>query len=156
SGGNPETSWLLREWEAVLNDLERDVALTADRVDWSGKKLLLSSFRGEEKLSWTDPWLQSIDLEYHNIQPAQGLFYELQRQGSMRSMISEKEIKDAIFAPPETTRAYFRGRAVARFNHAISSIQWDEIAFSHGRKSRVVRLPEPGGDLHLEKLNELV
>ncbi|HEX8899141.1 MAG TPA: proteasome accessory factor PafA2 family protein, partial [Chthoniobacterales bacterium] len=155
-GGDSENGWLLREWENVLNDLERDVASTADRVDWAAKKFLLSSFREEEKLSWSDPWLQSIDLEYHNIQPDQGLFYDLQRQGSMRTLISEKEIKDAIFSPPETTRAWFRGRSVARFNHAITSIQWDEIAFSDGRNSRVVKLVEPGGDALLEKLNELV
>jgi proteasome accessory factor A len=154
--GDSEISWLLRQWENVLNDLERDVSATADRVDWAAKKFLLSSFRDEEKLSWNDPWLQSIDLEYHNIQPDEGLFYDLQRQGSMRTLISEKEIKDAIFSPPETTRAWFRGRAVARFNHAISAIQWDEIAFSNGRKRRVVALPEPGGDERLDGLNELV
>jgi Pup-ligase protein. len=136
--------------------LERDVASTADRVDWAAKKFLLSSFRDEEKLSWSDPWLQSIDLEYHNVQPDQGLFYELQRQGSMRSLVSEKEIKDAIFSPPETTRAWFRGRSVARFNHAISAIQWDEIAFREGRQTRVVALPEPAGDERLEKLNGLI
>src|SRR5213075_78955 len=33
-----ETIWLLREWETVLNDLERDVSLTRDRVDWVAKK----------------------------------------------------------------------------------------------------------------------
>src|SRR5947207_1581984 len=151
-----ETIWLLREWEAVLNDLERDVALARDRVDWIAKKFLLGAFREEEKLSWNDPWLQSIDLEYHNIQSDQGLFFELQRQGSMRSLISEKEIKDAIFSPPETTRAWFRGRAVARFNHAISAIQWDEIEFRSGRAARLVTLPEPAGDERLDALNELV
>jgi proteasome accessory factor A len=154
--GDPETSWLLREWETVLNDLERDVTSTRDRVDWAAKKLLLETFRKEEKLSWTDPWLQALDLEYHNIQPDQGLFYELLRQGSMRNIVSEKEIKNAIFAPPETTRAYFRGRAVARFNHAISSIQWDEIAFKNGARSHLVTLPEPAEGDRLEALNSLV
>ncbi len=154
--GDPEMSWLLREWEKILNDLERDVGSTVDRVDWAAKKFLLSSFREEEKLAWSDPWLQAIDLEYHNIQPDQGLFYDLQRRGSMQTLISEKEIKDAIFSPPETTRAWFRGRSVARFNQAIASIQWDEIAFSDGRKSRVVKLPEPAGDEQLERLNQLI
>ena len=154
-GGDQEMAWLFREWENVLNDLERDVASTADRVDWAAKKLLLSSFREEEKLAWSDPWLQALDLEYHNIQPDQGLFHELQRQGSMRNLVSEKEIKEAIFSPPDTTRAWFRGRAVARFNHAITSIQWDEIAFSEGRQSRVVKLPEPVGE-DLERFNALV
>jgi proteasome accessory factor PafA2 len=151
-----ETIWLLREWETVLNDLERDVALTRDRVDWVAKKFLLGAFREEEKLLWTDPWLQAIDLEYHNILPDQGLFYELPRQGAMRNIVSEEEIKSAIFTPPETTRAYFRGRSVARFNDAITSIQWDEIAFANGARSHLVALPEPGGGARLEALNELV
>jgi Pup amidohydrolase len=151
-----DTKWLLTEWEAVLNDLERDIALTRDRIDWVAKKFLLNDFREEEKLSWTDPWLQALDLEYHNILPNQGLFYELVRQGSMRSVVSEEEIKNAIFAPPETTRAFFRGRSVARFNHAITSIQWDEIAFKHGGRSQLVRLPEPAGDARLAALNDLV
>jgi proteasome accessory factor PafA2 len=154
--GDSEISWLLSEWEQVLNDLERDVSATADRVDWVAKKNMLSSFREEEKLSWNDPWLQAIDLEYHNIQPDQGLFYELQRQGSMRSLVSEKEIKDAIFSPPETTRAWFRGRAVARFDNAISSIQWDEIEFRNGAATHLVTLPEPGGDERLDALNGVI
>ena len=140
-----ETLWLLREWEMVLDDLDRDVSLTRDRVDWVAKKSLLEAFREAEKLSWTDPWLQGIDLEYHNILPDQGLFHELARQGSMRSIVSEDEIKSAIFAPPETTRAYFRGRSVARFNDAITSIQWDEIAFTNGASSHLVTLARAGG-----------
>jgi len=74
----------------------------------------------------------------------------------MRSLISEKEIKDAIFSPPETTRAWFRGRAVARFNHAISSIQWDEIVFRSDAARRLVTLPEPASDERLEALNDLM
>jgi proteasome accessory factor A len=148
-----ETTWLLAEWEQVLNDLERDVALTRDRIDWVAKKFLLSAFRDEEKLSWNDPWLQALDLEYHNIQTDQGLFFELLRQGSMRNVVSEEEIQKAIFAPPETTRAYFRGRTVARFNEAIKSIQWDEIVLGSGSASYRVQLPEVVPDRRLEALN---
>ena len=49
----------------------------------------------------------------------------------MRRIMNEEEIKTAIFTPPETTRAFFRGRSVARFNDEISSIQWDEIVFAN-------------------------
>ena len=141
----------------MLNDLERDVTSTRDRVDWVAKKLLLDAFREEEKLSWNDPWLQAIDLEYHNIVPEQGLFYELLRQGSMRSIVSEEEIKNAIFAPPETTRAFFRGRSVAKFNDAITSIQWDEIVFSRWRDFAARNIAGSlRGTTRLEALNELV
>jgi hypothetical protein len=45
---------------------------------------------------------------------------------------------------------------VARFNHAISSIQWDEIAFRNRARTQLVTLPEPAGDARLEALNDLV
>ena len=127
-----DRQWVLREWENALNDLERDVTVTKDRIDWVAKKLLLTALQEEEKLSWNDPWLQSIDLEYHNIDLESGLYYELVRQGGFRRLVSEDEIKSAIFTPPETTRAFFRGRSVARFNDEIASIQWDEIVFGNG------------------------
>src|SRR5207302_5372244 len=141
-GTSEDRRWVLREWENVVNDLERNVMTTRDRVDWTAKKFLLNALQEEEKLSWNDPWLQSIDLEYHNVDLERGLYYELARQGSMRRFVKEEEIKLSIFTPPETTRAFFRGRSVARFNDQISSIQWDELVFANGSQSRRVALPE--------------
>ena len=45
------------------------------------KKFLLNTLKEEENLEWSDPWLQSIDLEYHNISFDQGLHYALLRDG---------------------------------------------------------------------------
>jgi Pup amidohydrolase len=151
-----EIAWLLSEWEAVLNDLEREWQRCSDRVDWVAKKKLLNSLQAEEGLSWSDPWLQAIDLEYHNLEFESGLFYELVRQGTMRRLVHEEEIREAIFTPPPETRAYFRGRAVARFKQQIKAIQWDEVIFENsGQRQRVV-LPEPANDARLERLNALV
>jgi len=147
-----ERGWILGEWEGVLNDLERDVMLCRDRVDWAAKKFLLNELQEEEKLQWSDPWLQAIDLEYHNIDLERGLYYELLRQGSMRRVVSEDEIRHAIFSPPETTRAFFRGRAVARFTDQIESIQWNEIVLSGAGHSQRIALPEPA-DESLKRLN---
>ncbi len=151
-----EVAWLLREWEAVLHDLERDWQLCRDRVDWVAKKELLTALQEEEGLAESDPWLQAIDLEYHNLDPEAGLHYELVRQGSMRQLVPEEEIKAAIFTPPAETRAYFRGRAVARFDRQIKTVQWDEVVFEHGGARHRVVLPEPANDARLEKLNALV
>ena len=85
-----------------------------------------------------------------------GLHHELIRQGSMRRVVTDEEITAAISLPPETTRAFFRGRAVAKFGAAISALQWDEIVFSEGKRSRKVRLPEVVCDSRLESLNALV
>jgi Pup amidohydrolase len=148
-----ERAWILREWENVLNDLERDTMSARDRVDWAAKKFLLDALQEEEKLSWSDPWLQSIDLEYHNLDLDRGLYYEVLRKGLMRRVTTEDEIKSAIFNPPESTRAFFRGRTVARFNDEISSIQWDEIVFANGAYSCRVALPEAAMNPRLDALN---
>ena len=152
--GDEDHPWILQEWEKVLDDLESDPMATRDRIDWAAKKFLLNALQEEEKLSWTDPWLQSIDLEYHNVDFDAGLYYELVRQGSMKRVATEDDIKAAIYQPPETTRAFFRGRSVARFNEQIESIQWDEIVFATGREPRRVALPEASAmDARLAALN---
>ena len=120
------------------------------------KKFLLLTLKEAEGLDWNDPWLQSIDLEYHNVSLDEGLFYELVRSGQMRRFVSEDDIRQAIFAPPETTRAFFRGRAVAKFNREISSIQWDEITFRNNGTYRTVNLPHPALDAGLEKVNAAI
>ena len=155
-GADAEIEWLLREWETVLNDLERDVMLCRDRVDWVAKKELLTALQAEEQLAWTDPWLQSVDLEYHNIAPEAGLYHELLRQGTMRRVVDEQEIKRAIFMPPVDTRAFFRGRSVARFNAQIVSIQWDEVVFAHDGLRQRVSLSQPHNDARLESLSAAV
>ena len=155
-GDDPGNGWLLREWENVLNDLESDVARCRDRVDWVAKKDLLNALQEEEGLAWSDPWLQSIDLAYHDIRPDTGLHYELVRQGTMRRLVTEEEITQAIATPPEETRAYFRGRSVARFNSRIKSIQWDEIVFEDDGREVAIALPEAAIDDRLEKLSAAV
>ena len=151
-----EARWVLAEWESVLNDLQIDPMRCMDRLDWVAKKFLLSSFREEEKLDWADPWLQSIDLEYHNIDPVAGLHYEMVRSCTLRRFLLEDEIKNAIFQPPSTTRAFFRGRSVAKFNEAIASIQWDEVVFNTDNGPRVVPLIAAFHDGALDELNRRV
>jgi proteasome accessory factor A len=152
----PDTGWVLAEWESVLNDLHMDPMNCRDRLDWVAKKFLLSTLQEAEGLEWSDPWLQSIDLEYHNVSLEHGLYYELVRTHQMRRLLEEDEIRRAIFAPPETTRAFFRGRAVAKFNAEIASIQWDEITFKSNGTSRSVVLPHPAHDENLERLNTAI
>lgn len=151
-----ENRWIIEEWESVLDDLDTDIMLCRDRLDWVAKKYLLTAFLESEHLDWNDPWLQSIDLEYHNVSWEKGLYFELLRQGQMRRFLSENDIKEAIFQPPRSTRAFFRGRSVARFNEEIASIQWDEVVFNSAGAAKRVSLNRAYADKHLEELNSLV
>ena len=148
-----ETRWVLAEWESVLNDLASDPMRCVDRVDWVAKKFLLSTFREAEKLDWSDPWLQSIDMEYHNIDPVAGLYHEMLSTCAVRRFVEENDIRDAIYQPPETTRAFFRGRAVAKFHALIASIQWDQVVFKTPHGPRAVPLIAAFDDDALEELS---
>ncbi|HWL52258.1 MAG TPA: depupylase/deamidase Dop [Chthoniobacteraceae bacterium] len=151
-----DTAWVLREWEAVLDDLAADPMRCIDRVDWVAKKYLLSTFCEEEKLSWSDPWLTSLDLEYHNIDPEHGLYHELVRQGSVRRVVSGEQIAEAITTPPATTRAAFRGGVVARFRPEIVAIQWDGIVFRTARGKQTVSLASTFGREAVEEAKRLL
>lgn len=148
-----ESNWLLTAWETVLDDLAEDHWRCRDRVDWVAKKFLLTTFRESEGLDWSDPWLQAIDLEYHNVSLEKGLYYELMREGQMQRLVTEDEIRQAIFQPPQTTRAFFRGRSVARFNREIRAIQWDELVFDGGGRKLTVELPHPAHHERLDRVN---
>ena len=74
----------------------------------------------------------------------------------MRRFVSEDDIRHAIFQPPDTTRAFFRGRAVAKFNREIASIQWDELTFRNSEGTRSVQLRHPAHDPGIEQLNTLI
>lgn len=141
-----DTTWLLREWETVLDDLSKEPDRTRDRVDWVAKKFLLDAMREEEGLDPADPWLQAIDLQYHEADRDNGLYHELVRLGSMRRIVSDDEIAAAIFSPPETTRAFVRGRSVARFQQHIASVQWNELVFRRESRLRRLALQNPLAD----------
>src|SRR5207248_8186979 len=64
-----ETDWLLESWSFVLEALDKNPQSLIGGVDWITKRWLLETFMESEKLKWDDCWLQSIDLEYHNIDP---------------------------------------------------------------------------------------
>ena len=70
AGMNHETDWILDGWESVLTDLPKGPEALIGRVDWAAKYWMLNEFRREEDLDWHDPWLKSLDLEYHNINKA--------------------------------------------------------------------------------------
>jgi proteasome accessory factor A len=140
----------------VLDDLNRDVMLCRDRCDWVAKKFLLDTFMAEEKVGPDHPWLQSLDLEYHNVDIDDGLHHALVRDGQMLRFLAEEEIRNAIFMPPDTTRAFFRGRAVARYQPEIVSIHWDEVVFQHRGERHPVSLNQAFNDAELSRLNGLM
>lgn len=125
-----ETDWLLESWSFVLEALEQNPEALIGGVDWITKKWLMETLIEAEGLGWDDPWLQSVDLQYHNIDPAQGLFFGVtpgKRIGEWNNSVQRAE---ALRTPPANTRASGRARAVAAFQNRELPyvINWDSIA----------------------------
>jgi proteasome accessory factor A len=114
-GRDPETDWILEIWAFTLDALGTKPELLLGGVDWISKKWLLDTFRESEGLTWQDPWLQSLDLEYHNINPARGLFFALTPAKAIGEFNDGVRRLDATRVPPADTRAHGRGLAVAQF-----------------------------------------
>lgn len=129
AGSDQETDWILGEWEATLALLEHDRFALVGQVDWITKLWLLETFIQEEQLEWNDPWLASLDLEYHNVNPDRGLYLGLEMEGRVKRLVADADIVAAMDDGPSDTRGGIRGMCVRRFGRAIKSVQWEGIQF---------------------------
>ncbi len=129
-GRDDETDWVLAEWESTLDALETDPMSLDDRLDWVAKRKLFDEYRQAEGLPWSDDMLQSLDLEYHNINPATSLYHGLQDAGLMRRVTTDDAIERATHRAPNNTRAQARARVIAALLKTGSRkyvIDWDGV-----------------------------
>ncbi|MGA2531361.1 MAG: depupylase/deamidase Dop [Acidimicrobiales bacterium] len=152
--GNEEVSRILLDrWEAVLTGLESDPQSLAAQLDWVAKLRLVEAYKDRHDLDWDDAKLAGIDLQYHDLRPSKSLFARL----AMEKLVGDEDVARATTAPPETTRAYFRGRCLERFSSAIVAANWDSVVFDIGEESlRRVPMMEPlkGTARHVDTLFE--
>ena len=121
---------ILDEWEHVLTGLERDPGSVADVVDWVAKKRLVDGYATRHGLQATDARLKAIDLQYSDLRRDRSLAARC----GLRTLVGDDSVRTAIDAPPETTRAYFRGSCLAKFAPNIVAANWDSIVFDIGRE----------------------
>ena len=97
-------------------------------------KWILEQFREAEGVTWQDPWLQSLDLEYHNINPAKGLFFALTPAKAIGEFNDSVRRPDSMHTPPPDTRALGRGNAVSQFceQRIPYVVNWDLSVWKNG------------------------
>ena len=127
-GRDQETSDLLRLWDSVLTALEEDPEQLVGRVDWVTKRWLFERFIEREHITWSDPWLRSLDLEFHHVDPARNLALPLD-QTPVEWRWTAGELLDATYVPPVNTRAHARSQIMHLLKHqAIRySVDWELI-----------------------------
>lgn len=136
-----QTKDVLEVWESVLGRLETDPMQCRDELDWVAKLALLESYRERDGLDWDHPKLHLIDLQYSDIRPQKGLYHRLLRGGRMKRLIDDGEAERAVTAPPEDTRAYFRGTCLARYPESVAAASWDSVIFDLPGRDSLQRIP---------------
>ena len=144
---------VLDRWEATLSALEVDPMTLVRQLDWVAKYQLVEAYRSRHGLEWDDSKLAAMDLQYHDVRPEKSLFARLDTE----RIVDEASIQEAITEPPESTRAYFRGRCLQRWSSSIAAANWDSLVFDLGTDPlRRVPMMEPlrGTAAHVDSLLE--
>jgi proteasome accessory factor PafA2 len=131
---------VLERWEQVLAGLESDPNSVGNWVDWVAKKRLVDGLGERHDLRPGADRLKAIDLQYHDMRIDKCLALRV----GLDTLVTEAEYTHAMTAPPESTRAYFRGRCLEKFPDDIVAANWDSIVFDIGRDPlRRVPMMEP-------------
>ncbi len=151
----PENQDVLARWESVLSALETEPLSLHRELDWVAKYRLLAAYRERDGLGWTDPKLQAIDLQYHDVRRERGLYNRLASSGKVERLTTDEEVDIAVMEPPVNTRAYFRGRCISKYPQAIAAASWDSLIVDTGVDAlqRIpMREPLRGTREHVEDL----
>ena len=105
---------VLETWQRALDAVRTgDRGWAAQNLDWAIKERLFTQVMERRGIDLEDPSIERLDLAYHDIDPARGVFYALQRRGLAPTVLPEERIERARTQAPTTTRAHLRGRVVA-------------------------------------------
>ena len=102
----------------------------------------MSEFRRSENLEWGDPWLESQDLEFHNINPEQGLGLMLAgREGYW----NPSALKKAMIEPPSDSRAHARSCLMREIQGKESSyfLDWEAVEVPNQKRTRLLNPFQP-------------
>jgi proteasome accessory factor A len=138
---DPQTTDVIARWGSILDRLAADPASCAREVEWLAKLRLLEGLRRRDHLDWDHPRLAAIDLQWSDVRPERGLYHRLVAAGAVERLVTDEQVAEAVGNPPEDTRAYFRGQAIARFGGHVSAASWDSVVFDVPGAPSLQRVP---------------
>jgi proteasome accessory factor PafA2 len=138
---DPVTADVMARWADVLTRLGHDPMSLATELDWVAKLALLEGYRARDGLDWSAPKLSLVDLQYHDLRPRRSLYQRLVETGRMQRLVGDVEVQRAVLEPPEDTRAYFRGRCLARYAEHVAAASWDSVIFDVPGREALQRVP---------------
>lgn len=148
-----DARWVLKAWEMCVSALRKNRESLIGKLDWVTKRYLLESFVASEKIEWSDPWLESLDLEYHQINPKRSLITGMPGITQDKQGLPLAPKRDYLTQPPDNTRALLRSEAMRMIlqKKLPYVIDWDLIYIGEGRQ---LQLDDPY-DCDLNVLKDL-
>jgi proteasome accessory factor A len=141
AGVDEQTADVLARWGSLLERLAADPASCAREVEWLAKLRLLEGLRRRDHLEWDHPRLAAVDLQWSDVRPERGLYHRLVAANAVERLVADADVTAAVTSPPEDTRAYFRGRTIARFGAHVSAASWDSVVFDVPGAPTLQRVP---------------
>ncbi|HTO09815.1 MAG TPA: proteasome accessory factor PafA2 family protein, partial [Myxococcota bacterium] len=130
----------VREWQYILDCLDTDPEKLDRKIDWIIKRKVLRGYIEKHQISWHDPRVFMIDLQFHDIRQDRGFFYMLERNNHVDRLYADAEIEKAKTEPPQDTRARMRGDFIklARQNNIQYDLDWSNIRLGNLLNVRVI------------------
>ncbi|GAA2272227.1 Pup--protein ligase [Actinomadura sp. NPDC048955] len=114
-GGDATAKRVLELWERTLRAVETgDLDLVSREIDWVIKYKLIERYRRKYDLPLSSPRVAQLDLTYHDVHRDRGLYYLLEKRGSVDRVSRDLDIFEAKSVPPQTTRARLRGEFIRK------------------------------------------
>lgn len=131
------TEILLRAKRYIGNLRRREYDELFGVLDWVTKYRILDFVARNEGISWKSDAMQANDLAYHDIKARDTSFADLDNNGGIERIVSDKLIEQATLSPLPNSRAFFRGKILevfktAKFRDGLGLMaDWDFIGIGY-------------------------
>ena len=153
---DPATKDVLARWTDVLEKLQTDPMQLGRELDWVIKREWIENYMTRNRLSWRDPKISLIDLQYHDIRPDRGIYYRLAARDMVDRVTDDATIEDAKHKPPQTTRARLRGEFIRQANLKGKDYRVDWVYLKLNDPERETILCKDPFQSHDERVERLI
>ena len=153
---DPVSQDVLARWTDVLEKLASDPMQLNRELDWVIKRDLLNRFMEKNRLSWRDPKISLIDLQYHDIRPDRGIYARLAGSDMVERITDDETIERAKHVPPQTTRARLRGEFIRQANLKGKDYRVDWVYLKLNDPERETILCKDPFQSHDERVERLI
>jgi proteasome accessory factor A len=153
---DPLTRSVILQWKQVLEKLERDPMQLDRELDWVIKRRWIDDYMARHRLTWRDPRVSLLDLQYHDIRPEKGVYYRLVQHGMVDRVTDDEAIEQAKHGPPQTTRARLRGEFIRQANLKGKDYRVDWVYLKLNDPERETILCKDPFQSHDERVDRLI